>query len=147
MAFSDRELLARLIKCEAEGEGDNGMKAVASVIMNRVNTPYGEYHRTGQGSIRKVILSPRQFTCAMSRVYGQPNPQNIWNAPPDQRHYQIADWAISGNRLPGTGSSLWYYNPFRPECTNYFPVNRTGSYLTRIIQHCFYLPTPLYYKT
>ena len=28
MAYSDRELLARLIECEAGGEGENGMKAV-----------------------------------------------------------------------------------------------------------------------
>ena len=26
MAYSDRELLARLIECEAGGEGENGMK-------------------------------------------------------------------------------------------------------------------------
>ena len=38
MAYSDRELLARLIECEAGGEGDNGMRAVASVVMNRVRT-------------------------------------------------------------------------------------------------------------
>ena len=28
MAYSERELLARMIQCEAGGEGDNGMKAV-----------------------------------------------------------------------------------------------------------------------
>ena len=39
MAYSERELLARIIQCEAGGEGDNGMKAVATFIMNRVNTP------------------------------------------------------------------------------------------------------------
>lgn len=39
MAYSDRELLARIIQCEAGGEGDNGMKAVATVTMNRVNVP------------------------------------------------------------------------------------------------------------
>lgn len=39
MAYSERELLARIVQCEAGGEGDNGMKAVATVIMNRVNTP------------------------------------------------------------------------------------------------------------
>ena len=33
MAYSDRELLARLIECEAGGEGENGMKAVAGVVM------------------------------------------------------------------------------------------------------------------
>ncbi|OGO85039.1 MAG: hypothetical protein A2Y24_05245 [Clostridiales bacterium GWE2_32_10] len=37
MAFSARELFARLIKCEAGGEGDNGMKAVATSVMNRVH--------------------------------------------------------------------------------------------------------------
>ena len=45
MAYSERELIARMIQCEAGGEGDNGMKAVASVIMNRVNVPNGEYAR------------------------------------------------------------------------------------------------------
>ena len=43
MAYSDRELLARLIECEAGGEGENGMKAVASVVMNRVRSTGGEY--------------------------------------------------------------------------------------------------------
>ena len=32
MAYSDRELLARLIECEAGGEEENGMKAVAGVV-------------------------------------------------------------------------------------------------------------------
>lgn len=49
MAYSERELLARMIQCEAGGEGENGMKAVASVIMNRVQVPIGEYARISQG--------------------------------------------------------------------------------------------------
>ena len=40
--MDDVELLARMVQCEAGGEGDNGMKAVASVIMNRVRITYGE---------------------------------------------------------------------------------------------------------
>ena len=43
--MTDLELFARLIQCEAGGEGDNGMKAVASVVMNRVRTSVGEYGR------------------------------------------------------------------------------------------------------
>ena len=54
MPFSDRELLARLIQCEAGGEGDTGMQAVASVIMNRVYAPDGEYARVGQQNIRNI---------------------------------------------------------------------------------------------
>lgn len=49
MAYSDRELIARIVECEAGGEGENGMKAVASVVMNRVNVSSGEYSRISQG--------------------------------------------------------------------------------------------------
>ena len=42
MAYTDRELLARLVQCEAGGEGENGMKAVASVVVNRVFAVGGE---------------------------------------------------------------------------------------------------------
>lgn len=48
MAYSDRELIARIVECEAGGEGENGMKAVASVIMNRVNASVGEYSRVSK---------------------------------------------------------------------------------------------------
>ena len=108
MPLSDRELLARLIRCEAGGEGENGMKAVASVVMNRVNTPYGEYARIGQGSIRNIIFQDRQFVCASEVENGRYNPQNIFNIPAEQIHYDIADWAIAGNRLLNLGSALWF---------------------------------------
>ena len=62
MAYSDRELLARIIQCEAGGEGDNGMKAVASVVMNRVNASEGEYARISQGgNIRSIIFQARSI--------------------------------------------------------------------------------------
>ena len=80
MAYSDRELLARIIQCEAGGEGDTGMRAVASVIMNRVNVADGEYARVSQGgSIRNIIYQTGQFTCVSETVGGKYNPQNIYN--------------------------------------------------------------------
>ncbi|MBX4263203.1 cell wall hydrolase [Clostridium estertheticum] len=147
MAYSVRELLARLIKCEAGGEGENGMKGVASVIMNRVNVAAGEYLRTGQGDIRKVIFQPGQFDCATSVLAGVANPQTIWASPPEQIHYDIADWAIAGNRLYTVGESLWYFNPFLPGCPNEFPFNGSGTFQVSVVNHCFYNPTALYYKT
>lgn len=145
--MTDRELFARLIKCEAGGEGENGMKAVATVVMNRVRVPYGEYQRVCQGNLRSVIQQERQFTCMMGTVYGQVNPQTVWASSPEQIHYDIADWAIAGNKFTGAGECLWYYNPFSPSCSPYFPPNRTGSFFNRIGQHCFYQPTPLYKTT
>lgn len=147
MAYSARELLARIIKCEAGGEGENGMKGVASVVMNRVNVPYGEYLRTGQGDLRKVIFQKGQFDCVASVLGGVANPQTIWASPPEQIHYEIADWALSGNRLYTTGASLWYFNPFAPGCPYQFPFNGSGSFQAEVAQHCFYNPTALYAKT
>ena len=57
MAYSERELLARIAQCEAGGEGDNGMKAALTVVINRVRTSEGEYSRVSQGgNIRTIIF-------------------------------------------------------------------------------------------
>ena len=135
MAFSDRELLARLIECEAGGEGDNGMKAVAGVVMNRVEAAGGEYARVGQRSIRKIIMQPGQFVCASDMVGG------VYDI-----HYYIADWAIAGNRIPEVGEALWFFNPYSPNCRPNFP-STVGEFRARIGDHCFYAPTAAYFDT
>lgn len=148
MAYSDRELIARIVQCEAGGEGDNGMKAVASVIMNRVNASTREYARVSQdGSIRNIIFQQGQFDCATETLRNQYNPQNIYNMTPTDIHYNIADWAISGNRLNEIGECLWYLNPFRPTCSSIFPPNGSGTFHTRLGEHCFYRPTSFYKNT
>lgn len=148
MPFTDRELLARIIKCEAGGEGDNGMRAVATVIMNRVNVADGEYARvSGGGSIRNIILQKGQFNCATEMLGGKYNSQNIYNMNPEQIHYEIADWAIAGNKLNEVGTSLWFMNPYSASCPKEFPYNGTGTKHTRVNKHCFYRPTSLYYDT
>ena len=146
MAYSDRELLARLIECEAGGEGENGMKAVASVVMNRVQATGGEYARVGQGSIRNIIFQPGQFVCASETERGVYNPQNIYNMRPTEIHFEVADWAMAGNRLSGLGEALWFFNPFSSTCRANFP-SRVGVFNTRIGDHCFYDPTAAYYDT
>ena len=126
MAYSDRELLARIIECEARTERETiGMKAVASVVLNRVNVSEGEYARVSQGgSIRNIIYQPGQFDCATETLLNRYNPQNIDNMSPTEIHYYIADWALAGNRLNEIGECLWYLNPFRPSCSSTFPSNR-----------------------
>lgn len=145
MAYSDRELLARLIECEAGGEGDNGMRAVASVVMNRVRTRVGEYGRRAN-TIRDAIFQPGQFVCAMETVGGEYNRQNIYNMNPTDVHYSIADWAIAGNRLTNLGSALWFFNPYSSSCPQNFPSG-VGSFVVRIGEHCFYNPTSAYADT
>ncbi len=146
MSFTNRELLARIIKCEAGGEGDNGMRAVAIVVMNRVNVPTGEYQRVCQGNLRKVIFQPGQFDCATTELNGMPNMQNIYNSPPEQVHFDIADWALGGGGMASVGECLWYFNPYAP-CIQTFPRNGSGTYHTSINAHCFYRPTAKYHDT
>lgn len=148
MAYSDRELIARIVQCEAGGEGENGMKAVASVIMNRVNSSEGEYSRVSQGgSIRNIIFQQGQFDCAVDTLLGRYNPQNIYNMTPTEEHYNIADWVMAGNRLNEVGECLWYLNPFKPSCGSIFPSNGSGTFHTRLGEHCFYRPTAAYANT
>ncbi len=146
--MTTRELFARMIRCEAEGEGEAGMKAVATVIMNRVHVAYGEYLRTGQGDLRRVLSQMCQFTCYKTTVSGSPNPQNVWSMTPLREHYEVADWALGGSIYPQVGNlSLWYMNPFNPVCPDPFPYNGTGYWYTRVRLHCFYNPTAAYAKT
>ena len=51
------------------------------------------------------------FDCVSSVLGGVANPQTIWSSPPEQIHYDIADWALAGNRLNTTGEALWYLIP------------------------------------
>ena len=145
MPYTTRELLARLIKCEAGGEGDDGMAAVASVVRNRADVPYGEFFRVSQGGdIRKIIEQPCQFVCMRSTVGGEYNSQNVWNMDPEEIHYQIADWVLAGNTFSAVGDSLFFYNPYSETCPTYFPPNGMGVAYNRINQHCFYRPTEKY---
>ncbi|SBW03999.1 putative Cell wall hydrolase; cortex lytic enzyme [uncultured Eubacteriales bacterium] len=143
-----RELFARLIKCEAGGEGLNGMRAAATVVMNRARVPFGEYFRVCQGDVRKVIMQTCQFSCYKTVIGGVPHNQNVWVVTPEDIHYQVADWAMNGGVFTGVGSNaLWFMNPFSSDCPNFFPYNKTGYWFTRVNQHCFFNPTEAYSQT
>ena len=143
--MTDLELFARILRCEAGGEGENGMKGVACVVMNRVQIDYGEYGRLG-GTIRDVIYQKGQFDCVRETVGGTYTAQTVYNLSAEQIHYDIANWAIAGNRLPSLGFALWYFNPFSPTCRPNFPSN-VGEFVIRIGNHCFYNPTSAYAQT
>ena len=141
--MTDRELFARLIRCEAEGEGEAGMKGVASVVMNRVHVSGGEYLRTGQGNLRMVIEQPYQFTCLLTEVYGQVNPQNIYNIPAEQIHFEIAYWSCPRHIVRRCSMPV-VLQSVQPTVN---PYSRNGSGAISAGSPCFYEPTSLYYQT
>ena len=147
MALTTRELFARLIKCEAEAEGYDGMQAVASVVINRAQVENGEFARVSNGgNVRAIIEQPNQFTCLKTSVGGEYNPRNVYNITPEDIHYEIADWALAGNTAGSVGNSLFFFNPYSETCPNYFPT-KIGVIYNRVGEHCFYAPTVLYADT
>ena len=142
-----RELFARLIQCEAGGEGDDGMRAVATVVMNRATITFGEFARINEGgNIRNIIEQENQFTCMKTSVGGYYNSQNVYNMTPTDVHYEIVDWAMAGGRLVGIDNSLFFFNPYSDVCPQNFPT-RVGVLHNRIGDHCFYAPTSYYADT
>ena len=99
------------------------------------------------GSIRNIIFQQGQFDCARETIRNEYNPQNLYNMNPTDVHYSIADWALSGNKLNEIGECLWFFNPYTSDCPSTFPYNGSGTFHTRVGNHCFYRPTSLYFNT
>ena len=91
---SDLDLLARIVRAEAQGEPYDGQVAVAAVILNRVNHP--EFPNTIPG----VVYEPLAFSVVAN---GQVN------KPADKSALQAAHCALNG--LDPSGGALYFYNP------------------------------------
>lgn len=104
---NDIQLMANAVYGEGRGEPFVGQVAIASVILNRVESP------TFPNSISGVIFEPRAFTAVAD---GQ-----IWLTPNEQAKEAVVDalngWDPSGNALyyfnPNTATSDWIWS--RPQ--------------------------------
>jgi N-acetylmuramoyl-L-alanine amidase len=91
----EKDLLARLVRAEAEGEPYDGKVAVAIVVLNRVD------HPQFPNSIKEVIYQPGQFT---------PVSNGAINKPADNESIRAVEEALAYDRSKGYGS-LFFYNP------------------------------------
>lgn len=91
---SDLDLLARVVRAEAEGEPYDGQVAVAAVILNRVNHP--EFPNTIPG----VVYEPLAFSVVANGEV---------NKPANDSAKRAAHAALNG--LDPTGGALYFYNP------------------------------------
>ena len=91
---NDIQLMANAVHGEARGEPYIGQVAVASVILNRVNSP------TFPDSVSGVIFEPRAFTAVAD---GQ-----IWLTPNETSKKAVLD-AING--WDPSENALYYFNP------------------------------------
>jgi hypothetical protein len=103
-------LLAATAWGEARSEGEDGMRAVAHVMVNRIGPRFGE-------NLSTVILSPKQFS-VWNR--GDPNRRLVINAVQNPERFAAADpeWdvakrvareVLSGQSIDPTGGALFYH--------------------------------------
>jgi N-acetylmuramoyl-L-alanine amidase len=91
----DLDLLARIVRAEAQTEPFEGKVAVATVVLNRVESP------KFPNSVKKVIYQRGQF---------QPVSNGQINKPADQESIKAVHAALSDMRNI-TKDSLFFYNP------------------------------------
>ncbi|KAA0549855.1 LysM peptidoglycan-binding domain-containing protein [Bacillus sp. BGMRC 2118] len=95
LSQNDFDLLARLVRAEAQTEPFEGKVAVAAVVLNRVDSP------KFPDTIRGVIYQKRQF---------QPVSNGQINRPADEESIRAVEAALSDMRHIAEGS-LFFYNP------------------------------------
>lgn len=89
----ERDLLARLVQCEAGGEIFDGKVAVAQVVLNRVAS--GSFPNT----IEEVIYQSNQFQPVSSGI--------IDTTVPSEESYRAVDQALSGANVVGDCLFFW----------------------------------------
>lgn len=126
----DRDMLARLMRAEAVGEGNLGMLMVGNVVVNRGISNCLTFKNTR--TIPEVIYqSPGGFV-------GKDSPLFFGN--PNTKERELADRAIRGEYFHPATNALWFYAPAsgascRP---TWYDQQNTGRYKN----HCFYQPDP-----
>lgn len=101
----DKEILIKTVLGEAAGEGEQGMAAVAHVVVNRT-----EDKRWG-GSISKVALEDKQFS-AWNKGEGGNNPDK-WQPGTEawRRAESVVDAVLAGRHVDPTNGAVNYYAP------------------------------------
>ena len=123
---NDVELLARIMKAEALGEGDEGMLMVGNVIVNRVVANCDVFRDTR--NISEVVYQKNAFSGVGQRLFNQPV---------NAKERELALRNIDGYRVEPAYSALWFKNPgSNTACPDEFYGQLTGRYKN----HCFYAP-------
>ena len=124
----EKELLARLMRAEAVGEGGLGMLMVGNVGINRVIADCLTFKDIKTIS-EMIYQSPGGFSgTSSSMFYGNPT----------EKEQQLAERVIRGEYYHPATNSLWFYAPTAGvSCTNtWWEQQLAGKYKS----HCFYKP-------
>lgn len=120
------KLLARLIRAEAEGDGNYGMLLVGNVGINRVRADCLDF-KDIRSIERMVFQSPGGFEAVQKGYFYQRARQNEIN---------LARKVIAGNRYHPAEVALWFFKPVGDCPATWYNQYNSGRYKS----HCFYFP-------
>lgn len=126
----ERDLLARLMRAEAIGEGQLGMLMVGNVGVNRVLADCLTFKNIRTIS-EMIFQNPGGFT-------GRDSPLFFGN--PTTKEQSLANRVIKGEYFHPATHALWFYAPKKGEpCQpTWWEQKLAGKYKS----HCFYRPNP-----
>ena len=126
----ERDLLARLMRAEAVGEGNLGMLMVGNVGVNRVLAN---------------CLTFKDITTISDMIYQDPGGFSGKDSPlffsnPTTSERNLADRVVRGEYYYPATNALWFYAPKSGESckSTWWEQENTGRYKN----HCFYQPDP-----
>ncbi len=122
----DVELLARLMRAEAEGEGKLGMLMVGNVGVNRVRFDCLDFKNIR--TVRDMVFqSPGGFEATVKGYFYQAaRPQDM----------DLARRVIAGERFHPANRSMWFFEPPGGCPATWYNQPNTGRYKA----HCFFSP-------
>ena len=125
----ERDLLARLMRAEAVGEGDLGMLMVGNVVVNRALADCLTFKNVT--TITDVLYQANQFS-------GVDSP--LFFSSPTTIEKSLANRVLRGDYFYPATNALWFYAPRTGEyCKSvWYGQTLAGSYKS----HCFYNPEP-----
>jgi N-acetylmuramoyl-L-alanine amidase len=122
----EKDLLARLMRAEALGEGALGMLMVGNVVVNRVLADC--YTFKDMNTLEKVInQSPGGFSGVSSSLY---------YGSPTTKERNLANRVLKGEYYYPATNSLWFYASSTTCSGSWYDQSLAGKYKT----HCFYQP-------
>ncbi|MED4600417.1 cell wall hydrolase [Paenibacillus validus] len=122
----DIALLARLLRAEAEGEGEQGMLLVGNVGINRVRANCSDFKDIR--TIPQMVFQPHAFEATLYGYFYQKA---------RDREKRLAKRSVDGERHWPAKFSLWYFRP-PGDCP---PTWYNQPLVGRYKRHCFYEPT------
>ncbi|WP_127534085.1 cell wall hydrolase [Paenibacillus kobensis] len=123
----DVRMLARLMRAEAEGEGDLGMLMVGNVGVNRVRGNCLDFKNI-RSIPDMVYQSPGGFEATQKSYFYQKARES---------EIALARRIINGERQHPASNALWFFRPAGNCPGTWYNQRNTG----RFKAHCFFAPT------